>query len=200
MNQSEYQRYYKAQLESALQFQDFVVECCFHILRMPISLYGSKLYQQQVGESLTGVEIKYDKNYCNTGNLYIETAEKALPRDGDFAPSGIYRSDNSWLYIIGDYDTLFVFSKKILIALHRSNKYKQVEIKIKTSQGMLLPELDAKKYSSVIMKPNAKSKIEKSIVAIDDLACSMFASMLTKHSTQLMLDFGDFDVQVKGAH
>jgi len=189
MNQSEYAAYYKTQLESALQFQDFVVECCYHILRMPISLYGSKLYQQNIGESLSGVEIKHDKNYCKTGNLYIEIAEKARPRQGDYAASGIYRSDNSWLYIIGDYDTLFAFSKKLLICIHQTGRHRELEIATKTSKGYLLPHLDAIKYAAVIMKPNAKEKIEKTILTMDQMASEMFRSMLSAKSTQQMLEF-----------
>src|ERR1022692_1926948 len=109
-----YADYRSKQLEDAQVFQDFVIDASWQMMGLAVIPYSSRLYQQTVGESKTRCEIKHDKNYARTGNLYVETAEKAVPRPGPYAPSGIYRDDNSWLWIIGDYDLLFYVQKTVL--------------------------------------------------------------------------------------
>lgn len=156
-----YEQYRKAKIESGQLFQDFVVDAAHNILGLVIQQYASRTYQMTVGESLNGVEIKNDEKYASTGNLWIETGEKARPREGDYFPSGIYRDDNTWLYIIGDYNTLFVFQKEFLKNLHRSGRYRDLENRTKTSIGFLLRDRDARKYAGVIMTPNASKKIVK---------------------------------------
>ena len=47
-----YEEYYKNRLESALLYQDFVVDYAHNILNLTIAQYASKAYQQSVGESL----------------------------------------------------------------------------------------------------------------------------------------------------
>ena len=54
-------------------------------------------------------EIKRDGKFRETGNLYIETAEKSHPDKYEFIPSGIMRQDNSWLFVIGDEKTIYIF-------------------------------------------------------------------------------------------
>lgn len=156
-----YQDYYKTKLEGALVFQDFVVDVMFNATGLAIVQYGSKAYQDGVGESRTGVEIKHDEMFHRTGNLWIEVAEKSRPREGDYVPSGIFRTDNAWLYIIGDYDTIFVFTKNMLQGLYHSGRYRTVENRFKTSMGFLMSERDAERYASIIVKPKAKEKISK---------------------------------------
>lgn len=160
MNQSAYSKYYKAKLETALVFQDFVVDAAWSLLGLAIVQYGSRAYQNAVGESRTGVEIKHDEKFSVTGNLWIEAGEKAQPREGDYFPSGIYREDNTWLYCIGDYDTIFFFQKTLLRGLYESGRYEKRENKTRTSVGFLLPKKDAERYAAVILRPNAKEKIQ----------------------------------------
>lgn len=155
------QQYYKNKLESGLLYQDFVIDCCWSLLGLAVVTYSSKTYQQMVGESKTGVEIKHDEKYAKSTNLYMETAEKASIRGGAFVPSGIERADNTWLYVIGDYDTVFIFSKRFLQALKRSGKYGIFTIPMGTSQGFLLPHDDAEKYAAQILYPNAEKKLGK---------------------------------------
>jgi len=97
-----YDQYRQAQIADGELYQDFIVDVLFEHLGLAVVQYTSKAYQYAVGESRTGVEIKHDKRYADTGNLYIETAEKAMPRPGPYVPSGIWRTDNAWLYVIGD--------------------------------------------------------------------------------------------------
>jgi hypothetical protein len=162
-----YSQYYKAKLEGALLYQDFVVDLLWNTIGLAVVCYSSKAYQQAVGESRTGVEIKHDEKFSKTGNLWIEVAEKAKPRPGPYAASGIYRDDNSWLYVSGNYNTVFVFPKRLLQALAKSGRYKILENNTGTSQGYLLPEADARKYACVVLQPNKSDKVAK---LVNDLA------------------------------
>lgn len=130
--------YYKEMLEKGLIYQDFVVERLYDI-GLPIISYSSKKYQNLIGENKCGFEIKFDDKFKDTGNLYIEIAEKSNYSNVSFIPSGIYRNDNTWLYIQGNYEKIFIFSKKQLILLHKNeiNKFKKIEIL--TSKGFLIP-------------------------------------------------------------
>jgi len=139
-------KYYREKLNQGLYYQDFVVEELYKI-GLPLISYSSKEFQNLVGENKAGIEIKNDNNYKKTGNLYIETAEKAYEREGNYVPSGIFRNDNSWLYLIGDLDRIFILSKKQLVILSNLNKYKIVETP--TSQGFLLPVTDAEKHYAI---------------------------------------------------
>jgi hypothetical protein len=164
---SVYADYYKAKLDGAKLYQDFVVDAAWNLLGLAIVQYSSELYQRTVGESRTGVEIKHDEQFTKTGNLWIELAEKARPRDGPYVPSGIYRQDNTWLYVIGDYDTMFFFAKTLLRALHQSARWQVIENKTRTSEGFLLKSSDAEKYAAVILRPNAAGAVKK---VVGDLA------------------------------
>ena len=145
--------YYKEKLKQGLHFQDFVVEELYKI-GLPIISYSSKEFQTLIGENKAGIEIKNDTNYTKTNNLYIEIAEKSNANNPVYIPSGIYRNDNTWLYLIGDYKKIFVFGKSLLLQLHKINKYKQIEIP--TSKGYLLPLADAEKYAIRIIIPLTK--------------------------------------------
>jgi len=143
LGKSDYLTYYNEKLEQALIFQDFVMEK-LHEQGITIMNYGSKKYQHEKGENLAGIEIKNDTKFTETGNLYIETEEKANPLNKNYIKSGIYRNDNTWLYIIGDFDLFFIFGKNILILLHKSDKYRPVTTP--TSKGFLLPICESEKY------------------------------------------------------
>lgn len=148
--------YYKEMLGKGLHFQDFVVEELYKI-GLPIISYSSKEYQTMIGENKAGLEIKLDNNYKKTGNLYIEIAEKTKAANPDYIPSGIYRSDNTWLYLIGNYEEIYIYAKKFLIQLHKCGKYREIEITRGTSMGYLLPKKDAIKYCARIIVPAGKA-------------------------------------------
>lgn len=136
--------YYREMLEVGGEFQDFVIDLLLRELGLAISMYSSRRYQATRGESAQGVEIKFDRKLHETGNLYIEVAEKTRPENPDWVPSGIYRNDNSWLYAIGDYTILYLFSKKWLQRLHASGKYDVITIDRGTSRGFLLRDAEKK--------------------------------------------------------
>lgn len=157
-------------LEVGHEFQDFIVEKLIKELGISVSIFQSKKYQFQKGESLQGVEIKYDArstgdctyHKCTpTGNVGIEVAEKSNANLPYFTPSGIYRLDNSWLYIVGNYHCAWVFSKKHLILMHKTGKYKVVNT-LPTIQTMLLPIEEADNYCSkkLIFSDNIKEQIK----------------------------------------
>lgn len=148
----------------AEEFQDFVSDALFEI-GLPIGCYSSKKYQYKKGESRAGVEIKYDQRVAETGNLYIETAEKADPSRPAFSDSGIFRNDNSWLYVIGDYRTIWIFAKSMLRLLYEATKQEGVpryprvdEATFGTSKGFLLPRIDADRYAARVLMPSGETK------------------------------------------
>lgn len=115
--------YYKEKLEAGLEYQDFIAdqlrkaEPC-----IIVCAYGSRRWQNEHGESASGIEIKLDLNIQKTGNLYIEVAEKSSAELRDYTPSGILRRDNTWLYLIGDYEQAFLFSKTQLQMVYADEK------------------------------------------------------------------------------
>jgi hypothetical protein len=136
--------YYKEMMQKGFEFQDFIADKLIESLGISLTSYGSKQYQEKKGENRQGFEIKFDDKYKTTGNIYIETAEKSNENNLNFVSSGIYRSDNTWLYLIGNYEEVFIFSKKHLILIHNLDKYKNVETK--TSKGFLIPKQVCEKY------------------------------------------------------
>jgi N6-adenosine-specific RNA methylase IME4 len=92
----------------------------------------SKKFQYEIGENLQGFEIKYDarctgdRGTLATNQLSIEIAEKTKDSNLNYIDSGIYRNDNSWLYIQGNYMMFWIFSKRILKLLHKSGRYKNM--------------------------------------------------------------------------
>ena len=128
-----------------IEFQDFV---CEQLAKENIILQNlsSKKYQFKIGENLQGFEIKLDNLCTETGRLSIEVAEKFKAENFDWIKSGIYRNDNSWLYIHGNYKIIFIFAKNLLQGLHKSRKYEYAETP--TVKKFYLPILDAKKYAA----------------------------------------------------
>jgi len=133
--------YYKEKLEEGLQFQDVVTRELYQRGIIVVG-YASRKYQNDYGENMLGAEIKRDGMFRETGNLYIETAEKSHPDNLNYIPSGIYRRDNSWLYVIGDEQTIYIFSTKYLRLLEPRYKKKTKT----TSKGFLMPLRDADRY------------------------------------------------------
>jgi len=134
---------YKQNLLIGEEYQDFVVERLYEIGLAVIS-YSSKRYQNIKGENKNGWEIKYDRKFRETRNLYIEVEEKTNKNNKNFVKSGIFRVDNTWLYIIGDYKTIYILSKTQLQRCYKKNRYKIVQTL--TSIGMLIPILVVDKF------------------------------------------------------
>lgn len=111
---------------------------------------SSKKYQKDIGENIQGFEIKMDLKFRHTGNIYIETHEKSNINVYQYSVSGIYRFDNTWIYVIGDYQGVYLMQKKVLQAMEKKGHYKKVENGTLTSKGFLFPVTEANKYFNYI--------------------------------------------------
>ena len=135
--------------ESGLEFQDFVCEMMLKHLGIAFTNFQSRKFQFGSGENQQGIEIKLDRDILRTKNISIEVGEKSKASNPDYIPSGILRDDNSWLYIQGNYQIIFIFAKSILKLLHKSGRYKINQLE--TLQRFLLPIEEAKKYSAKVL-------------------------------------------------
>lgn len=143
MQKLNYKNLRKERTAKGTLFEQYV---CREMLRrygVEIHVFNRREDQYRRGESAEGYEIKFDDITARTGRLWIEIKEKAEPRTGDYAPSGILRQDNSVHYIIGDYDLFFVFCKEELIAFMESTRPEIQENSTKTSLGFFLYRKDA---------------------------------------------------------
>lgn len=165
-------------LEEAWAYQDFVTKELSKI-GISVNAYQSVYYQMKYGESASGIEIKNDRLMATTGNVYIEFKQTTL-RGTENKDSGINCPDDSWLYVIGDYNKIYILSKLQLRSL--LNKIKQNEegwkskygISIKchfnekgqiTSQGMVIPTTYLEETNlcikKILTKQKALERIEK---------------------------------------
>lgn len=131
-------------LQMGAEFMDFVMETLQKrgVILQP---YTSKKKQYNVGESLQGWEVKLDNRCLDTGRLSIEIAEKTARSVPVWTPSGIYRRDNTWIYIQGNYQKFYWFQKNILVGLHKSGRYEEAEFN-GTVRKFYLPLVSADKY------------------------------------------------------
>ena len=136
--------------ESGLDFQDYVATKLHDILGVTITNYQSMRWQFADGENRQGIEIKLDRDCIRTKRLSIEIAEKTKATNAEYVPSGIYRNDNSWLYIQGTWLVIFVFAKSLLKLLHRSGRYEGHTLP--TLMGYYLPFDDAYKYAAKVLE------------------------------------------------
>ena len=134
------------ELEETLIFQDYITDL-LHKFGWSLNCYSSRKYNIEKGESLARIEIKQDKKVKETGNLYFETHEKAVT--GVFVESGILRKDNTMFIIIGDYDHLWMFSKKQIQYILVNGNFPKVETE--TSKAYLLPLEYVYKHKSIIL-------------------------------------------------
>ena len=135
--------------ENGLEFQDYVIDA-LRGLGIIVQTYASKSYQYRKGESAQGVEIKLDSRCTETGRLSIEIAEKTTDLNKPWIPSGIYRSDNTWLYVQGNRHIVFVFPKNVLLMLHKSGKYEEAETL--TVKKFYLPMKLAERYAAKVLR------------------------------------------------
>jgi len=132
--------------QDGMEFQDFV---CTELAKQNIILQNlsSKKWQYNVGENLQGFEIKFDSVCTKSERLSIEIFEKSKAENQTWIKSGILREDNSWIYIQGNYDILFVFAKNFLIRFFELKK-PEVQEKFGTIKTFYLPFNFAKLYAA----------------------------------------------------
>lgn len=139
---------YQDNLQEGKEFEDYCYRWLEVHKRTRITPCEGKDLQIKVGENYFGLEIKLDKMFRTTQRLYIEIKERSHTRYA-YTDSGIFRKDNSFLYAVGDRETLYVFDKKRLKAFYEYVKskidkgehggHRIVENGLKTSYGWLLP-------------------------------------------------------------
>lgn len=99
------------------------------------------------------MDIKLDRRFADTGNLAIEAAEKARPRDGNYAKSGIYRA-NTPVLAIGNYQMLFIFEKSALVECYEKQGFGVYPVRMyvtETSKGFVLSSELAKKIATRVI-------------------------------------------------
>jgi len=155
-----YQNHAKKMSESA-PFEDYVAELMINLVKIPLINFKTKKYQFSHGENAQGFEIKWDRQFKTTGNLFIEVQER-IGNMGRYVDSGIFRNDNSLYYIQGDFGLFYVFQRNILQHILETLKYVIIEINERSAKGFLLPVSMAEKYAGF--------KIEKEkLIAIHGL-------------------------------
>lgn len=141
--------YYNNCFNKGVKYQDWIIDQlrktnpCLIIIP-----YNSINYQYSNGESATGIEIKFDEQIQKYGNLYIETHEKTNQNISEYHESGIFRKDNTYLWLIGDYNEAFLFGKNHLQQIFKAtNMWKKLGVvkrETPTSKGFTLPKENAK--------------------------------------------------------
>jgi hypothetical protein len=176
MSPDEYAKLYAVRLEQGQRYEDFV-KTFLPTVGMMINVYSSRSYQFQEGESPQGAEVKYDGNFSRTGQLWIEVGEKASPRSGDYATSGILRHAGIWLWIEGDYETIYVLAKKDLVAIYERGTFDLVENNTGTSIGFFLRTRLAEGMSLQVLHPNARQHVTHSNDRLRKEAANFLQSM-----------------------
>lgn len=137
--------------QAGMEFQDFV---CSQLAKEGIILQNlvSKKYQYEIGENLQGFEIKKDDRCTDTNRLSIEMYERTANDPAKlWVPSGIQRSDNTWLYIQGNYKIIFIFSKRFLLRFFEIKK-PALDEKYGTIRTFYLPFEDARKNAAKVIE------------------------------------------------
>jgi len=57
-----------------------------------------------------------------------------------YCPAGIFRGDNSWLWVIGDINSVYLVKKDVLVDGYYAERWPIIENSYATSIGFLLPE------------------------------------------------------------
>ena len=143
----------------------FAIEWC--VPEHMVKPYETQGEQWAIGENKLGVEIKYDEKSIKSPNLYIEVKEKSVPSKPTYSASGIYRVDNSWLFLIGNYDIYYVFEIDAIRRLESEGDWRRV--KTPTSLGFLLPKTEAEKaaINFSVLKEKNKTEDEWEQLALD---------------------------------
>jgi hypothetical protein len=141
--------------ESGLEFQDFVAELLLKETGIPLMNYSSRKYQFKVGENKQGIEIKLDRRMGK--NVSIEVAEKSRQSRTEWTNSGIFRNDNSWLYIQGNYKKVFVFGVTILRLAYQKDFHDKTWEPYPTIRTFLMPIDYAERIALKVFDLEAKS-------------------------------------------
>lgn len=144
---------YEDNLRDAQAFEDFVSDTLFDHAAFALHTYRSPVYQRLKGESRPGLEVKYDRRFRDTGNLYIETEER-WNTEVKFRPAGICKEGTTW-YVIGDYGKFWLFA---VTTLRNCQPHCKSPKDTPTAKGFLLTIDKADKWAAWIFD---SEKIDK---------------------------------------
>lgn len=136
---------YVSNLELAREFEDFVY---YQLAKVGFNCYmnRSRKYQLLCGSDSMPLEVKLDRKFQETRNLFIETEERHSAEDGvPFKPSGIFGP--AILFAIGDQTRFWVFPTRWLRrSFYRISRLTGKPIYERTgtptAKGFLLPLAD----------------------------------------------------------
>jgi len=128
-------------IKAGNDFEDLITVVLW-IRGIILQVFKEKKQQYKWGESVQGIEIKYDGNCSRTQRLSIEVEERTAINN-PWVKSGIY--GKSWLYVQGNEEIAFLFFTHFLIGLH-SAKYLGKEKEEATIKAFYLSFADCKKY------------------------------------------------------
>ncbi|MCC0632051.1 hypothetical protein KGF47_18295 [Clostridioides sp. ZZV13-5731] len=135
------------------QFEVFI-DHKFLEFGVDIGLFYNEEGQYSKGECEAGIEIKYDMKSKETGNLYIEYAEKLNSHNKDWVNSGIFKNDNTRYFLIGTKELFWILRKRDLLDLYEElnqsrgvSGCRMVKAKRDTSLGFIISKEKANKMS-----------------------------------------------------
>ena len=112
------------------------------------TLHETKADQLAHGDIALGsgqnLEIKFDRNYHKTANLFIEVQEKHRADQDQWVASGIRCCSDAQWFGIGDYMDFFLFRRLELQREQDSGRFTIIEIGVQTSRGFLIDTGQAK--------------------------------------------------------
>lgn len=112
-----------------------------------VHFYHTKEEQYDIGESVEGIEVKFDDWCTRTHRLSIEVGEKTRANLTKFTPSGIMREDNTIWYAQGNMTHCWVFIKRDLRLLFKTRRPTIVDDDPKTIQKFYLYLSEADKIA-----------------------------------------------------
>ncbi len=144
------QRHYDDRLRCGEHYQTVVADALKRDWDIDMHFTTTEKDQLAVGESLEGIEVKFDAVSARTPNLWIETHERRDPHHGPLVPSGIFRTDNTTLYAIGNFTTLWVLAKDMLQLLDKDPKLTHRHNDTGSSRAFLLPKTLADDIAEIV--------------------------------------------------
>lgn len=145
---------FERELQAGNEYEDYVQ----HVLWQRgyfFILHRSAKYQWSHGESIGGNEIKLDRLFRSTGNLYIETAERRTTEDASqWRASGICDTPQPRIYTIGDRQTIYVLPVRWLHCVRHKCEAHDGD----TMQGFKLPVTSATKGAIEIIELGDKGE------------------------------------------
>lgn len=118
-------------MQVGAEFQDYIADCLFE-RGIIIQYYSSKKYQNEFGEGRTGIEVKHDSKWKETGNVVIEYAKEVRPKGSDVWEDTTLFKHDIWLYIIGNREKAWALPVKKLRKLRFDDRVTKV---IKHNEG-----------------------------------------------------------------